>query len=176
MNIEAYDLDSLRKIVRTLQKENEALRSQLIKANIAFETPNPFEEKIESINEYDPDQGERILGRYITEDLAKRFFAMFWGREDVYAKRGKNGGYFPQCDNRWNDALCPKQHGEKMFCDDCEHTKWTKLDLKKIVSHLVGKNEDGTDVLGFYPLLQDGTCRFIVFDFDNHEKDAPRGC
>jgi len=29
MNIEAYDLDSLRKIVRALQKENEALKSQL---------------------------------------------------------------------------------------------------------------------------------------------------
>ncbi|MFR1945934.1 TOTE conflict system archaeo-eukaryotic primase domain-containing protein [Faecalimonas umbilicata] len=27
---------------------------------------------------------------------------MFWGREDVYARRGKNGGYFPQCDNRWD--------------------------------------------------------------------------
>lgn len=27
---------------------------------------------------------------------------MFWGREDVYAKRSKGGGYFPQCDNRWN--------------------------------------------------------------------------
>jgi len=174
MNIEAYDLDSLRKIVRTLQKENEALKCQLKKADIAFDAPNPFEETIEGINEYDPDQGERILGRYITEDLAKRYFAMFWGREDVYAKRGKNGGYFPQCDNRWNDALCPKQRGEKMFCDDCEHTKWTKLDLKKIVSHLVGKKEDGTDVLGVYPLLPDGTCRFIVFDFDNHEKDAEK--
>ena len=32
--------------------------------------------------------------------------------------------------------------------------------------------EDGSDVLGVYPLLPDGTCRFIVFDFDNHEKDA----
>ena len=30
---------------------------------------------------------------------------MFWGREDVYAKRGKNGGYFPQCDNRWDNRL-----------------------------------------------------------------------
>ncbi|MFR5557833.1 MAG: hypothetical protein ACLTKE_14185 [Coprococcus sp.] len=27
---------------------------------------------------------------------------MFWGREDVYARRGKNGGYFPQCDIRWD--------------------------------------------------------------------------
>ena len=93
MNIEAYDLDSLRKIVRALQKENEALKSQLKKADIAFDDFNPFEETIESINDYDPDQGERILGRYITENLARRFFAMFWGREDVYAKRGRKGGY-----------------------------------------------------------------------------------
>lgn len=31
---------------------------------------------------------------------------------------------------------------------------------------------DGADVLGIYPLLADGTCRFLVFDFDNHEKGA----
>jgi len=174
MNIEAYDLESLRKIVRTLQKENIALKAQLKKADIAFDALNPFEETIESTNEYDPDQGERILGRYITDDLAMQFFAMFRGRKDVYAKRGKYGGYFPQCDNRWNDAICPKQRGEKMYCDECEHTKWTKLDLKKVVSHLVGKKEDGTDVLGIYPLLPDGTCRFLVFDVDNHEKDAEK--
>ena len=35
--------------------------------------------------------------------MATHFFSMFWGREDVYANRGKNGGYFPQCDNRWNE-------------------------------------------------------------------------
>ena len=36
---------------------------------------------------------------------------MFWGREDVYAKRSKYGGYFPQCENRWNEKLCLKQCG-----------------------------------------------------------------
>jgi hypothetical protein len=82
------------------------------------------------------------------------------GQSGCLRQKEKNGGCFPQCDNRWNDALCPKQHGEKMFCDDCEHTKWAKLGLKKIVSHLVGYKEDGTDVLGIYPLLSDGTCRF----------------
>ena len=30
----------------------------------------------------------------------------------------------------------------------------------------------GSDVIGVYPLLPNGTCRFIVFDFDNHEKGA----
>lgn len=81
---------------------------------------------------------------------------MFWGRTDVYAKRGKNGGYFPQCDHRWNDIVCPRQRGEKIRCEDCEHTKWTKLTVGKIVDHLAGYKEDGTDVIGIYPLLPDG--------------------
>lgn len=97
---------------------------------------------------------------------------MFWGRDDVYVKRGSKGGYFPQCNNRWNDRLCPKQKKIKMACEACEHKEWTKLTLDKIVAHLVGYKEDGSDVLGMYPLLPDGTCRFLVFDFDNHEKGA----
>lgn len=40
------------------------------------------------------------------------------------------------------------------------------------MEHLLGYKDDGSDVIGVYPLLQDGTCRFIVFDFDNHEKGA----
>ena len=79
--------------------------------------------------------------------MATHFFSMFWGREDVFAKRGKNGGYFPQCDNRWNDRICPKQRGEKMFCDECENTKWTKLNVKKIIAHLLGYKEDGSYVI-----------------------------
>lgn len=60
----------------------------------------------------------------------------------------------------------------KLNCEACEHTEWTKLTPEKIISHLVGYKEDGTDVLGVYPLFPEGTCRFIVFDFDNHEKGA----
>ena len=173
MNIEAYDAESLRKLVRLLEYENRLLKEKLKKENIPYDEVNPFEETIDNVEEYDPDQGERINNPpFITEEMAKRFFSMFWGREDVFAKRGKNGGYFPQCDNRWNDRLCPKQRGEKMFCDECENTKWTKLDVKKIIAHLLGYKEDGSDVIGVYPLLPNGTCRFIVFDFDNHEKGA----
>ena len=29
-------------------------------------------------------------------------------------------------------------------------------------------------MIGIYPLLKNETCRFIVFDFDNHEKDAEK--
>lgn len=71
----------------------------------------------------------KVLQKCLTTTI--RFFSMFWGREDVYARRGKNGGYFPQCANRWNDRLCPKQRKEKVFCDECENTKWISLDVKK---------------------------------------------
>ena len=174
MNIEAYNLDSLRKLVRNLQDENKRLKELLDKADVAYESENVFEEKIENTEEYDPDQGGRIQSKYITEELANRFFAMFWGRMDVYAKRGTKGGYFPQCDNRWNNRICPKQRGEKVNCEACEHRRWTELKPKKIIEHLLGYREDGADVLGVYPLLPDGTCRFVVFDFDNHEKGAEK--
>lgn len=174
MNIEAYDLDSLRKLVRSFQNENRRLKELLDKADIAYESENVFEEKIENIEEYDFDQGGRIQSKYITEELANKYFAMFWGRMDVYAKRGTKGGYFPQCDNRWNNRICPKQRGEKVNCEACGHRKWTELKPKKIIEHLLGYREDGADVLGVYPLFPDGTCRFIVFDFDNHEKGAEK--
>ena len=95
MNIEAYDADSLRKMVRLLEYENKILKDKLKKAGISYEEVNPFEEKIESAEEYDLDQGNRIVNPpYITEKMAIRFFSMFWGREDVYARLGKNGGIF----------------------------------------------------------------------------------
>ena len=135
MNIEAYDAESLRRLVRLLEYENRLLKDKLKKENIPYDEVNPFEETMDNVEEYDPDQGERIVNpTFITEEMATHFFSMFWGREDVYAKRGKNGGYFPQCDNKWDARLCPKQRGEKAFCDECENTKWTKLDAKKIIA------------------------------------------
>lgn len=172
MNIEAYNLDSLRKLVRRLQDENHKLKEQLKAANIPFDTDDIFEEETGNEEAYDPDQGGRVIRKYITEDMARWYFSMFWGREDVFAKRGSKGGYFPQCNNRWNNRLCPKQRGEKITCEVCDHRDWAKLTPDKIIAHLLGYKEDGSDVIGIYPLLPDETCRFIVFDFDNHEKGA----
>lgn len=36
------------------------------------------------------------------------------------------------------------------------------------------RTDNGSDVIGVHPLLKDGTCRFLVFDFDNHEKNAEK--
>ena len=88
MSIEAENLDLLRKLVRELQAENTSLKKKLKKANIAYSESCIFEEKIEDTSEFDPDQGERIIRKHITEEMANRYFAMCWGRTDVYAKRG----------------------------------------------------------------------------------------
>ena len=48
--------ESLRKLVRLLEYEN-----RLLKENIPFDEVNPFEETIDNVEEYDPDQGERIV-------------------------------------------------------------------------------------------------------------------
>ena len=42
MNIEAYNLDSLRTLVRKLQKENETLKRKLLDADIPYEDSNVF--------------------------------------------------------------------------------------------------------------------------------------
>lgn len=68
----------------------------------------------------------------------------------------------------------PNSVGKKINCEACAHREWTKLEPRKIIEHLLGCREDGADVLGIYPLLPDGTCRFLVFDFDNHEKGAEK--
>ena len=67
MNIEQYNLDSLRKLIRELQKENTALKAQLEKAGLSFETEDIFAEKITDNEEYDLDQGSRIISKYIDE-------------------------------------------------------------------------------------------------------------
>jgi hypothetical protein len=174
MNITSYNLDSLRKIIRDLQKENRELRKLLESAELPYSSGDVFSNNITEGEEYDIDQGSRINHRYIQRELAISFFAMFWGRKDVFAKRATNGNYYPQCDNRWNSNICPKQRGEKQYCEDCEYTSWSKLTPEIILSHLIGYKDNGTDVIGIYPLLEDGTCRFLVFDFDNHEKGAEK--
>ena len=172
MRINEHSLESLRKVVRDLQQENQALKAILEENSIPFESRNVLEEQFLP-DEYDEDQGARILPYYPNEDMAREFYSYFWGRMDVFAKRGRKGGYFPQCAARWNNSLCPKARDEKAFCDeDCQYKSWKPLELWMIVQHLRGEKEDCTDVIGVYPLFTNNTCRFLVFDFDNHEKDS----
>lgn len=168
MNLLVHNLDTLRKIIRNLMRENRELKEKLKSAGIPYESADFFCNE-EDNEQFDLDQGGRIQPRFITDDMAKDFFRMFWGRHDVYAKRGTNGGYFPQCENRWNVNTCPWQRGEKHNCKTCPNQRYASISTEILKNHLIGYREDGADAIGIYPLLPDGTCRLLVFDFDNHD-------
>lgn len=164
----------LEKRIRCLEKENQYLKKLLADAGISYS-----ENEIDAdVNEYAPNQGARIIPRNITETDTKVFFSMFWGRTDVYSKRTvkKSTGevnYYIQCYNFWKSG-CPRVAGSKIKCQDCKRQAYKELKKEQIIDHLRGNSEDGADVIGIFPLLTDDTCRFIVFDFDNHEKDAEK--
>ncbi|MGO5209742.1 TOTE conflict system archaeo-eukaryotic primase domain-containing protein [Bacillota bacterium LCP21S3_D8] len=124
---------------------------------------------------YDPDQGARIEHPTITREMLSLFYKWFHGRPDVYARRGKKGGYYPQCANRWSEK-CPFQNGSSRYClkNQCPVRKWIPLTGKIILSHLLGKSKFGDDAIGVYPLFDDDTCHFLVFDFDHHKDNAER--
>ena len=99
MNLEGQNLESLRRMVRHLQEENQELKELLKKSHITF-NESKEEMTTQSINE-----GVCIKDTYIYDKLVAYFLTLFQGRRDVYALRGSKGGYFPQCYNRWKEYL-----------------------------------------------------------------------
>ena len=121
---------------------------------------------------FDENQGSRIKSVNITRQHVRLFFSWFWGREDVYSKRvvKKNGdvGYFTQCKNFWKDG-CYRKTGSSIKCQNCKLREYRPVTEQQIFNHLTGR-----EVIGIYPYLPNGTCRFLVFDFDNHVEGAER--
>ena len=173
------NISLLQKQINDLQLENQILKNILDRSGISYTHEIARISESENAEEYDPDQGARIIHpRQITDEMANLFYARFWGRQDVYAKRSEKkgtgeAGYYTQCHNRWEN-ICPKMRHEKMNCKDCPHQAYKQLTIKDILAHLQGRSYNGSDVIGVYPLLKNGTCRFLVFDFDNHEKGAEK--
>ena len=171
-------LRQMQECIDCLEKENRYLKDLLDRAGISYKQ-KPIENQTQE-DTFDPNQGARIQHVEITDELAYHFFSRFWGRQDVYSKRYvKKGtgeaGYYPQCNHFWSEK-CPRKMGKKIKCRDCASQSWKQLDIAVLKRHLEGKAADASDVVGIYPLLLDDTCRFLVFDFDNHEKDADREC
>ncbi|MCR5578227.1 MAG: DEAD/DEAH box helicase family protein [Prevotella sp.] len=108
----------------------------------------------------------------LTAEHAIQFYSYFRGRKDVYVKRNAKKTYYTQCNNFWKAGICPKERGEKVKCQECPVKDYKELKIPIILEHLKGTKEDCSDVIGLYPLFPDGTCWFLVFDFDNHDEDA----
>ena len=103
---------------------------------------------------------------------ASLLYSYFKGRQDVYSLRSSKKGYYTQCNNFWKYGICPKRDGTKIKCQDCSSQDYKELKGRVILQHLQGIKEDCTDVVGLYPLFPDGSCWFLVFDFDNHDENA----
>lgn len=149
--------------IQFLEKENKELKDLLAKAGVQTE------EKMQS----ETDASSTPFLPVIDRQMARVFFSYFWGREDVFARRfvskrtGKTG-YSPQCVNLWSRGICPKVENNQYPCAKCSNRKYTPLKVEDITAHIEGQKEDGSDVIGIYPLYPNGTCRFLVFDFDSH--------
>ena len=71
----------------------------------------------------------------------------------------------------WKDGCFRKQRsgkkGKRQTCKECPLRSWRPVELTTILRHLRGEI-----IVGIYPLFADDSCRFLVFDFDNHDTDA----
>lgn len=173
------NISRLQTQLNDLQLENQILKNILDNAGISYRQELVRLHSAEELCDYDPNQGARIQAPVeITEKMAVMFYSRFWGRQDVYAKRNekKDTGevnYFTQCHNFWQEK-CPKKRREKINCKDCRYQSYKQLTKEDIMAHLYGTSYNASDVIGVYPLLTNGTCRFLVYDFDNHEKGAEK--
>lgn len=158
--------------IKQLEAENEYLKKLLDDAGISYDNADKDPKKNEP-------QAINIKEEPITRELVQFFYSMFKGRRDVYslrsgkpnAKTGKHG-YYTQCENFWKAGLCGKKDGKNTKCQSCPNQKYKPLTGDVIYAHLMGVKEDCSDVVGLYPVWPDGTCNYLVFDFDDHVESS----
>ena len=154
----------LQQRIEELEKENQELRRQLGYAepvrSVVTETTK---------NEMVLETAAGVHMRSTPEEKIHLFRSLFRGREDVFARRWysmqkEKGGYAPVCANEWRYGVCIKPKGK---CSKCENRVLVPLDDAIIYKHLSGKDANGQDVIGLYPILADDTCYFLAIDFDD---------
>lgn len=158
-------MDNRGRTISDLESEIQYLKKLLDDNGISYD----YEAHLRALQS---DVGDIVFPE-LGPEHASLLYSYFKGRRDVYAQRARNGqGYYTQCNYFWKPGICPKRSGVKIKCQDCPSRDYTELRGKVILDHLQGNREDCGDVVGLYPLFPDGTCWFLVFDFDNHDEEA----
>ncbi len=158
-------MDTNDDLIARLESEIRYLKGLLDENGIPYD----YEAFVEAAKREEPVEIEFPA---LTADQAIQFYSYFRGRKDVYVKRNAKKGYYTQCNNFWITGVCPKKSGENVKCQNCPARDYKELKIPIILEHLKGTKEDCSDVIGLYPLFPDGTCWFLVFDFDNHDEEA----
>ena len=129
--------------IKKLQEEIEILKKKL---DVSDETKEP-------------------TVKFSKEEKVKLFMNYFKGRDDTYPylsidKNNPNKKYYiPACANEWKYGICNKL--VKKPCKTCKYKENKPLIYEVYEKHLTGK------IIGIYPLLDDETCYFLAFDFDD---------
>ena len=127
---------------------------------------NEINELKKVLSNYD----KQIKINFTNEDKVNIFMNYFKGRDNVYPyisidkKDTSKKYYIPKCANEWNKNICYKTMGKK--CKNCGHWLDKPLDKEVIRNHLFNDNP-----IGIYPMLEDETCYFLAFDFDDKKKE-----
>jgi superfamily II DNA or RNA helicase len=105
-----------------------------------------------------------VAGPNTAAEKVALFRRMFAGRQDVFPRLWVNArdgrkGYAPACSNEWVRGVCEKP---RVRCGDCDQQAFLPVTDEVVEGHLLGRH-----VVGVYPLLPDGTCRFLAMDFDD---------
>lgn len=101
------------------------------------------------------------------EDKIKIFMDYFKGRTDVYPsmrydKVTNKIAYFPLCQNAFKSGVCNLTKNQK--CNTCQYRQNIPLTYETIKNHMYNDK-----TIGIYPILEDDTCYFVAFDFDNKQ-------
>lgn len=104
------------------------------------------------------------------EQKVNIFANYFRGRDDVYPYLSINKNnpsikyYIPSCINEWKNGICNKTIGKP--CKKCQYRENKPIDLKVLRNHLFNNK-----TIGIYPMLEDDTCYFLAFDFDDKKDE-----
>lgn len=133
-------------------------QEQILKGEIIQLKQKLHAENIDTSPEMSPLEKVEIFSNY------------FKGRDDVYPylsldKNDPNKKYYiPACVNEWKKGICNKTMGKP--CKTCQYRENRPLTLDVIQNHMY---HDKT--IGVYPMLEDETCYFLAFDFDDKENE-----
>ncbi len=94
----------------------------------------------------------------------------FKGRDDTYPYLSINKNdpskkyYIPACINEWKQGICNKTMGKP--CKNCQYRENKPLTTDVIKRHIYNNQ-----TIGIYPMLDDESCYFLAFDFDDKKDE-----
>ncbi len=109
------------------------------------------------------------LKQFTTLEKVNIFMNYFKGRDDVYPYLSINKDtnkkyYIPSCMNEWKKGVCNKTMARS--CKSCKYRENKPLTSDVIKNHIFGNRP-----IGIYPMLDDDTCYFLAFDFDDKKNE-----